>query len=92
MPPDPVVAVEGPESERFARTRRIRTTFRCPACPYFCGAQAPHVPGSGLPPELRDVAAWRSEAEAKRAREQMVQLEASARRSYAAHRCAAAQE
>lgn len=89
MAPDPVITVDGPDSEHFACTRKVRTVLRCPTCGFRCGAETEHVAGSGLPPELRDVAAWQADARALEASRRAGQIEAMARREYASHQCAA---
>lgn len=87
--PEPIVTVDGPESEYFFQTRRVRTTLRCPACGHVAGFEGRHVPTSGLPPELRDVAAWQQEARAREAAGRLAHSEVMARRAYAAHDCGA---
>jgi len=85
--PEPIVSADGRGSEHFTRTGMVITSFRCPNCDFRCGAETREVPDSGLPPELRDAAAWRQEAEAKKAQERAAHLIASARHRFDAHVC-----
>ena len=86
--PEPITTTDGPDSEFFARTRCVRQLLRCPVCAFRCGAEARHVEGSRLPPELRTMEDWQQEAEAQRVRQLFDRSKAIARRTYDAHSCA----
>ena len=86
--PPPIVSESGIDGERFARTGRCATSYRCPVCGHVERAEYEPAQSSGLPPELRDVAAWRQEAYARRMGERAEQIKIIARRAYGAHRCA----
>lgn len=84
---EPRIIDDGPGSEWHALTGRVRTVYRCYLCPFQSGAEWRHVPASGLPPELRDEAAWRQEAAAQAAEREGRRYKTEARRAFDAHRC-----
>lgn len=85
--PEPTIREEGPGSEYFARTRKILTTYRCPACSFRAGVETEHAPPCPLPPELRTATDWKLEAEMRPRRERNEQIKVRARRTYDAHLC-----
>jgi hypothetical protein len=87
--PDPIVTEDGLDSERHMRTLRAATMYTCPACGFRCGAEYEPPRPTGLPPELRDEAAWKQEARAHEAAKKAAHIKAIARREYDAHPCAA---
>lgn len=85
----PTILEHGLGSERHARTGKLWTQYDCPSCFFHSAAEGAYVSAPSLPPELRDVAAWKQAADAKDASEQFDRDKARALRIFDAHVCGA---
>lgn len=90
--PEPKVSTFDVGSEHYARTGRVLTLYTCPRCGHTQGAEARASIASGLPRELRDVAAWKQEAQAKVDGNETDRIRTMARRTYDRHVCGTARE